>query len=162
MDGEREELRAGAEGKDPFGLADERQAAPGDLLLGRLLGAGPGPGGDLLERNAPLAEEPEPFLLGEHARDRLVEPGLGEAAALHRGDDRLDGDLRVGGHQDDVAAGFEDADGGLAGLEVRHDAPHRHRVGEDEAVEAHLLAQELRRDGAERRSPGASPSSRPR
>jgi hypothetical protein len=144
-----------ARGKSPFGLADERQAAPGDLLLGRLLGARSRPRGDLLERKAPLAEEPETFLLGEEAGHGLVEPGLGEAAARHRGDDRGDGDLRVGRHQDDVAAGLQDADGGLAGLEVGHDASHRHRIGEDEAVEAHLLAQELRRDaGREGRREG--------
>ncbi len=133
-------------GKGSFGLADERQAASGDLLLRRLLGTRSRPGGDLLERDSSLSEEPEPLLLGEHARDRLVEPGFGQPAARHRGDDRRDGDFRVGGHQDDVAAGFEDAHGGLAGLEVGDDASHRHGVREDEAVEAHLLAQELRRD----------------
>jgi hypothetical protein len=78
------------------------------------------------------------------ARHALVEPLAGDAAALHRRDNGVDGAFAIGGHQQDVGAGFESADRRFAGVEELRQAQHVHGVGDDEAAEAELVAQRVR------------------
>ena len=73
-----------------------------------------------------------------------VEPRLGIAALLHPRDDRLDRLPRVLGHQHDVRARGDRTLHGLARPELLQHAGHGHRIREDEATKAHLVAKQAR------------------
>lgn len=80
---------------------------------------------------------------GEDAGDALVDALLGEAAVLdgvHEGIDTLPG---IGWTEQEIAAGVNGVQRDLgAGVGIGHGA-HLQAVGDDDAVEAELAAQEI-------------------
>ncbi len=95
----------------------------------------------------PLAVQPQPRLDLEQPPHRGLDPGLGELPLADRPDHGLDGDPAVAGQQQDVAARLDGAHRRLAGPR-RAQAGHLEGVGDDQAVEAELVTQQL---AAERR-----------
>jgi hypothetical protein len=72
----------------------------------------------------------------------LAECAPRQPSALHRGHHRADGDIGVGGHQQGVGSGFERAHRGVARAESVDDRAHSQRVGDHQALEAELIAQQ--------------------
>ena len=93
-------------------------------------------------------EQPRRALELEHAPGRLLQTGLRELAAVDRGEDRL-GDAALvvrASRSDQVGAGGERGDGRLR---RRVAGAHRARaevVGDRDALEAELVAQQAGRD----------------
>ncbi len=87
----------------------------------------------------------------EDARYALIETLFRDAPALHGGEHGIDGGVGFGGHQQHVRARFEGAHGGFASAEAFRDAAHFKRVGDDDAFESQLLAQNAGQDFGRKR-----------
>ena len=91
-----------------------------------------------------LVEQAELLLLGEHAQDRAIDEGLVDSAVAHGGGERLE--EGVAGRQLDVDAGGEGELGRVSevGRDLVHGVQERYRevVGDDDAVEAPLVAED--------------------
>ena len=127
-------------------VADQRGGAVGDLLHGRQVLRRADVRGQVGRVDVRVVDDAEVLLEGEDPAYGRVDPLLGELARLDGAEDRVVGDLELGRHQQHVDARLERQHRnpvvavGLAG------AGHVEGVGDDDAVVAHLLAQDAGHD----------------
>ncbi len=86
--------------------------------------------------------KPERNLRGENALDALIEALAGDAAIFHGGQHSADGLFRIGRHQQHVGARDDRPHRAFAAIEQHRQALHGHGIGDDQALELELVAQQ--------------------
>ena len=90
---------------------------------------------DALQVRLAVPVQTEAGFGGEHFDDALVQALAGDPPFLNGLHDAADGLFGILGHEQDIGAGLDRGGGGLGGSEELSQAPHIHRVGDDEAGE---------------------------
>ncbi|OBQ38508.1 MAG: hypothetical protein AN484_24185 [Aphanizomenon flos-aquae WA102] len=150
-DDEEARLRVGAQGA--VGVFQKRDALPRDAAGDSGAGFRGEDLGDFRRIHESLPEESEFLFELPHALHRLLDLRERDASLTHGAGEGVDGDERVGVVilQDQVVSGGDGPDGGFLDAVVVLDGLHREAVGDDDALEAELFAQQAGDDLARER-----------
>ena len=141
--GDAQDRGAGVERHDAAFVAHQRDRGRGGPVGCGAVFRRAHAGGDARRIDLAAPVQAQPGLGLEKAAHREVEPRAGDAPRLDRRDDRVDGFVDVGGHEQRVGPGLEREHRRLAPPVAVGDGAHAQRIGEEDAVEPHFVAQDL-------------------